>query len=178
MLDGLLSGFARAYDDVGYFLFVILLGPLLVVLAIHLWTVISIRRFVARFEEMFPGNRIVVGAAAEVTGDDRVGKVVKLRSGWLQTAAVVVLPDRLEVWSKDAEAAYLVLDRRRLQISKEGIWVRLLGGDDVYAGLWLTDGDLSVVVVPYSRFTRRSRRALAQALADLGEDPTDHLDAV
>ena len=177
MLDQVLDGLARAYDDVGYFLIAVWIGPPLVIWAIATRADRSMRRFVAQFEEMFPGIPTVVGEAAEVTVDDRVGKVVKLRSGWLQTAAVIVLPDRLEVWGKDAEAADIVLDRSRLEVTREGIWIRYLGGDDVSAGLWLTDGDVSVVLIPYGRSARKARRALVQALRDLGEKPEDHLDA-
>lgn len=178
MLAELLSGFARAYDDLGYFLIAVLLGPPVVILAIVVRYEASMWRLVTRLEEMFPGAPVIAGEAAEVTDDDRVGKVVKLRSGWLQTTAVVVLPDRLEVRRKGVEAADIVLDRRRLQVRREGIWLRQLGGDDVCTGLWLTDGDQSVIIVPYARFGRRTRGALVRALSDLGENPKDHLDAV
>lgn len=177
MLDELLDGFAGAYDDVGYFLVAVWIGPPLVIWAIASRADRLMRRFVAQFEEMFPGRPIIAGQAAEVTSDDRDGKVVKLRSGWLRTSAVIVLPDRLEVWGEDAEAADIVLDRSRLEVTREGIWIRYLGGDDFPAGLWLTDGDISVVVIPYGRSARRARRALARALRDLGETPEDHLGA-
>lgn len=178
MLDELLSGFARAYDDLGYFLIAIWIGPPLMILAIAARTNSLMRGFVNRFEEMFPGTAIIAGDAAEVTDDDRVGEVVQLRSGWLQTTAVIVLADRLEVWSKDAEAADIVLDRSRLEVSREGIWIRYQGGDGFSAGLWLTDGDQSVIIIPHGRSARSARRALVQALRDLGESPKDHLDAV
>jgi len=80
MLDELLDGFARAYDDLGYFLIAIWIGPPLVILAIASRTDSLMRRFVDRFEEMFPGTPIIAGDAAEVTDDDRVGEVVQLRS--------------------------------------------------------------------------------------------------
>ena len=178
MLNEFLSGLARAYDDVGFFLIAVFVGPPLVIIAITVRHESSMRRLVRRLEEMFPGAPVIAGETAEVTDDDRVGKVVKLRSGWLQTMAVVVLPDRLEVWGKGVESAYIVLDRRRLQVRRQGIWVRQLGDDDVCGGLWLTDGEISVVIVPYARFARGARRALARALNDLGEDPKDHLDAI
>ncbi|WP_143033719.1 hypothetical protein [Nocardioides sp. YR527] len=140
---------------------------------IYSWIVWRTRRFARKIEAMSPGAAIIVGEAAEVTSDDLSGNLVRLESGWLQTSAVVVLPNRLEVWGKDADEADLVLDRSRLQVRTVDIWVSAFNRGHNYVGVWATDGDYTIVVVPTSRNARSTDRALSQALADLGEDVSD-----
>lgn len=146
---------------------VVLTGPF------HAASVWRTRRFSRRIRAKVPSAAVIVGEAAEVTDDDLAGNLVDLESGWLERTAVVVLPDRLQVWGKDAEETGLVLDRSRLQVRTVKVWVKDFDRGYSCVGVWVTDGDCTVVIVPTDKNARRTDRALSRALADLGEDVTE-----
>lgn len=144
-------------------------------LGVPLYTasVLRTRRFARRIDERTHGDVLVVGKVAEVTDDDLSDDTVHLESGWLQLSAVVVRADSVEVWGTNAEAPQLVLDRNRLEVKRCDLVVRLFRDrHSCTVGMWVSDGNASIVLEPSSRTGRRTQQVLSQALSDLSGDTT------